>query len=186
MTLEGDPVRAGWQIKDGEFFLKRSAAKAGHIVTKKEFGDFELSFDWKIDKGGNSGIKYRVRKYGDRTLGCEYQIYDPNGKPVDGKNKTASLYGLYAPEESAKSHPPGEWNSAKIVVRKDTIEHWLNGTQVVRAVVGDLQWERRIAESKFNDAPRFSKNHRGRIMLTDHGSDVYYRNFVFNTFETEC
>jgi hypothetical protein len=186
MTLEGGAVKFGWQAKDGVIFLKRSLVKAGHIVTKMEFGDFELGFEWKIAKGGNSGIKYRVRKYDNRTLGCEYQIYDPNGKSVDPKNKTASLYDLYAPDESVQPHPAGEWNNAKIIVRSNQIEHWLNGTQVVQATVGDTEWERRIASSKFNEAPDFSKNRCGRIMLTDHGSDVFYRKFEFTTFETDC
>jgi len=186
MTLDGGPVRIGWQAKDGEIFLKRSLIKAGHIVTKKEFGDFELAFEWKIAKGGNSGIKYRVRKYGDRTLGCEYQIYDPNGKEVQPINKTASLYDLYAPDPSVKVLEPGKWNTAKIVVKGDRIEHWLNGSIVVQATVGDSQWQKRLSESKFNDAKDFAKNKCGRIMLTDHGSDVSYRKFEFTTFETPC
>lgn len=186
MTLEGNPVTFGWKAKDGEIFLKRSLLKAGHIVTKQEFGDFELSFDWKIAKAGNSGIKYRVRKYGDRTLGCEYQIYDPAGKDVDAKNKTASLYDLYEPSDSVQMKAPGEWNTAKISVRNQHIEHWLNGTLVVQAVVGDNQWDQRIALSKFNDAEQFGRNPCGRIMLTDHGSDVFYKNFDFKLFETKC
>ena len=87
MTLEGQAVRSGWEAKGGEIFLKRGGLRAGPIITRKEFGDFELSFDWKIAKGGNSGIKDRVRNYGDRTLGCEDQIYDPNGQKIDSKNK---------------------------------------------------------------------------------------------------
>jgi len=186
MTLEGTPVTSGWQAKNGEISLKRSLIKSGHIVTKKEFGDFELSFDWKIAKGGNSGLKYRVRKYGDRSLGCEYQIYDPNGKQVEAKNKTASLYDLYEPDSSIEMLPAGQWNSAKISVRDQRIEHWLNGHLVVKATVGDEQWIERIAQSKFNDAEGFGKNPCGRIMLTDHGSDVFYRNFQFKLFATKC
>ena len=62
MTLEGQPVKVGWQAKGGEISLKRSFLRAGHIVTRKEYGDFELSFEWKIAKGGNSGLKYRVKE----------------------------------------------------------------------------------------------------------------------------
>lgn len=186
MTLEGQAVRSGWEAKGGEIFLKRGVLRAGHIITRKEFGDFELSFDWKIAKGGNSGIKYRVRKYGDRTLGCEYQIYDPNGQKVDSKNKTASLYDLYEPDESIQARRAGEWNSAKISVRENKIEHWLNGSRVVMATVGDERWKQRIAQSKFNDAEKFSENRCGHIMLTDHGSDVHYRNFQFTAFEPGC
>ena len=186
MSLDGKPVSGGWSAKDGTISLKNTLIRTGHIITRREFGDFELSFEWRLAKGGNSGIKYLVRKYDDRSLGFEYQIYDPDGKPVDAKNSTASIYDLVAPNAKAKSHPAGQWNTAKIVVRKSRIEHWLNDEKVVDTKVGDEPWNRRIAESKFNDVPDFGKNTCGRIMLTDHGSDVDYRNFQFQSFETNC
>jgi hypothetical protein len=186
MSLDGKPVSGGWSAKDGTISLKNSIIRTGHIVTRREFGDFELSFEWRLAKGGNSGIKYLVRKYDDRSLGYEYQIYDPNGKPVEAKNSTASIYDLVAPNAKAKSHPTGQWNTAKIVVRKSRIEHWLNDEKVVDTQVGDEHWNRRIAESKFNDVPDFGKNTCGRIMLTDHGSDVDYRKFQFQSFDTNC
>ena len=183
MTIDGQNVPDGWQANDGMIFLRKQGTTGGHIVTRAEFGDFELRFQWKIAPGGNSGIKYRVRTYGDRTLGCEYQIYDPNGKPVDPNNKTAALYDLYAPSEKADARPAGEWNDAKIFVQDNRIEHWLNGVCVVSAMVGDAEWERRVAESKFNDVDGFSKNRMGRMMLTDHGSQVWYRDFEFRNLE---
>jgi hypothetical protein len=96
MGLDGQAVSGGWQAKDGVISLKKSLLRSGHIVTRQEFGDFELGFEWRLAKGGNSGIKYRVRTYGDRTLGCEYQIYDPNGGVVEknryGRMKWGSLH----------------------------------------------------------------------------------------------
>jgi hypothetical protein len=186
MGLDGQAVSGGWQAKDGVISLKKSLLRSGHIVTRQEFGDFELGFEWRLAKGGNSGIKYRVRTYGDRTLGCEYQIYDPNGGVVEKKNSTASIYDLYEPNDQVHVRAIGEWNTAKIVVRAGRIEHWLNESKVVEATIGDKEWERRVAESKFNDVKDFSKNPCGRIMLTDHGSDVAYRNFQFSSFGTEC
>jgi len=185
MTVDGQNVPDGWQADDGMIFLRKNGTTGGHIVTRAEFGDFELRFQWKIAPGGNSGLKYRVRTYGDRTLGCEYQIYDPNGKPVDPNNKTAALYDLYAPSEEAEARPVGEWNDAKIFVQDNRIEHWLNGVCVVSAMVGDAEWERRVAESKFNDVENFGKNRKGRMMLTDHGSQVWYRDFEFRNLEPE-
>jgi hypothetical protein len=77
------------------------------------------------------------------------------------------------------ARPAGEYNEARIVVQGNRIEHWLNGQRVVNATVGDEEWQRRIAASKFSDVPDFARNPRGKIMLTDHGSEVWYRNFVF-------
>jgi hypothetical protein len=185
MTLDKQPAPPGWVAKDGVIHLLKTPERTGHIVTRSEFGDFELEFEWRIAPGGNSGIKYRVRTYGERTIGCEYQIYDPNGKEVDPKNQTAALYDLYEPSPEAVVHPAGSWNHAKIRVCDQHIEHWLNGRLAVNATVGDSEWERRIAESKFNEAENFSKNRFGRLMLTDHGSEVWYRNMRFQSLESQ-
>jgi hypothetical protein len=189
-TLDGGPVIKGWEAADGEIRLNRGSGRGGHIVTASEFGDFDLSFEFKIAVRGNSGLKYRVRKYGNQTLGLEYQICDePVGRPVSRKSAGA-LYDLYEPSGDRVLKPASEWNEARIVVRAQQIEHWLNGMRIVAATVGDAEWKKRIAESKFADEEAFGENHTGRIMLTDHGSDVAYRNFVFRplkelTFERD-
>ena len=179
-TLDGKPVTQGWEVVDGMIHLKKEGRRAGHIVTAEEFGNFQLTFQWKIAVRGNSGLKYRVRSYGGKVLGCEYQIYDDRGaKRLQPKNSAGALYDLYEPNEAKHLKPAGEFNEARIVVRGDRIEHWLNGHLIVLATVGDEQWQRRIAASKFADVPDFGRNPRGKIMLTDHGSEVWYRNFVF-------
>jgi hypothetical protein len=179
-TLDGKPVTQGWEVIDGTIHLKKEGKRAGHIVTAQEFGDFTLSFEWKIAPRGNSGIKYRVRSYGGKVLGCEYQIYDDGAaRKVQSKNSAGALYDLYEPIEDKPLKPAGEFNQARIVVRGNSIEHWLNGRRIVSATVGDDEWQRRVSASKFNDVPDFSRNPRGKLMLTDHGSEVWYRNFVF-------
>jgi hypothetical protein len=184
-TLDGRPVTQGWQAADGMISLKKDGRRAGHIVTRQEFGDFDLSFEFKIAQRGNSGLKYRVRKYGNKVLGCEYQIFDdPPGRGA-GKGSAGALYDLYEPGPEKQLKPAGEWNLARIVVRGDKIEHWLNGRQIVSATVGDAEWQRRIAASKFSDVPEFGRNRTGQIMLTDHGSEVWYRNFVFQSLAAE-
>ena len=174
----------GWEASGGEIRLNRSAGRGGHIVTAAEFGDFDLSFEWKIAVRGNSGLKYRVCKYGKQTLGLEYQICDePEDRPISRKSAGA-LYDLYEPVAERVLKPAGEWNVARIVVRGDRIEHWLNGGLIVAVTVGDEEWRRRIAESKFTDEEKFGENRSGQLMLTDHGSDVAYRNLVFRPLTT--
>lgn len=180
-TLEGAPVTYGWETADGEIRLNRSLGKGGHIITVSEFGDFDLSFEWKIAARGNSGLKYRVTKYGSQTLGLEYQICDePEGRSLSRKSAGA-LYDLYEPAVTRHLKPPGEWNSARIVVDGNRVEHWINGGLIVAATIGDEEWRRRIGESKFADEKEFGENRRGRIMLTDHGSEVAYRKFSFRS-----
>jgi len=176
-TTSGKPV-TGWIAKDGVITLPRGV-KGGNIVTADEFGSFSLAFEWKIEKGGNSGIKYRVRNYdGKGALGIEYQIYDD---PKDGpaKGSTASIYNIYAPNAKRKPKPIGEFNTAKIVVRGNYIEHWLNGEMVASAVIGSADWMKHVAESKFDDVKDFALNPRGKIMLTDHSTEVTFRNMKF-------
>jgi acetyl esterase/lipase len=181
MTPDGKPVVQGWEIEDGAIHLKKDGKKAGNIVTTHEYADFDLSFEWKIAAKGNSGIKYRVRSYGGKVLGCEYQIYDDKAAKTSAKSKNGSgaLYDLYEPNDAKKLKPVGEYNTARIVVKGQQIEHWLNGAKIVSATVGDAEWKRRVASSKFSDVADFALEPQGRIMLTDHGSEVWYRNFTF-------
>ena len=111
-TLNGDPVPSGWEVVDGVIHLRQQTARAGHIVSRDEYEDFVLTFDWKIAPGGNSGLKYRVRQFGNKTLGCEYQIYDTAGerRPSLPNKLAGSLYDVYAPYRGAKLYPPGTFN----------------------------------------------------------------------------
>ncbi|MBA4019040.1 MAG: DUF1080 domain-containing protein [Pirellula sp.] len=183
-TTAGKPAPAGWEVVDGVIHLKPGKSQGGNIVTAHDYGDFSLSFDWKIAPKGNSGIKYRVRDYNGKVLGLEYQMYDDNAtkKPGPAKGSTGSLYDLYEPNSAKQVNPPGEWNTGRIVVRNNRIEHWLNGKLVVTAYVGSSEWNKRVAESKFGDVPNFAQNSVGKLMLTDHGSEVWIRNARFETF----
>jgi hypothetical protein len=178
-TLDGKPVTKGWEVVDGVIHLDTSAGRSGNIVTDREYGDFELEFEWKIAERGNSGIKYRVRQYGNRVLGCEFQILDDASHPqLRGKGSTGSLYAVYEPIPDMKLNPAGEFNHSRIIVHGNRIEHWLNGDQIMVAWVGSAEWHRRIGESKFSDVEGFGQNRFGKIMLTDHGSEVWYKNLT--------
>lgn len=176
--VNGDPVARGWEVVDGMLHLSTAHGRTGDIVTDRDYGDFDLRFQWKIVSGANSGIKYRVRSYGGRTLGCEYQIIDDENYPgrLHPEQLTGALYDLYAPNVPTVLNPPGQFNDGRIRVQGNRIEHWLNGRKIVEARVGGDEWQRRIAESKFADVEGFGENRFGKIMLTDHGDEVWYRN----------
>ena len=171
---------AGWEVVAGVIHLTKRGPPRGHIITAQEFGDFDLSFEWRISPGGNNGIKYRVREYDGRWLGCEYQMYDDEaGTKSEGRHRSAALYDLYEPGPGKILRPVGEYNTGRIVVRGDRIEHWLNGRRVVAATVGDAEWDRRMAASKFAETPGFGRNRRGRLMLTDYDGQAWFRNVRF-------
>ena len=187
-TDEGKPVEYGWRVEDGTIFR---SARNGPIYAVGEYGDFELSFEWRIAQGGNSGVKYRVAYYpkgvwgNPSWLGCEYQLYDDEGRSTDPKQTAGAIYALYAPNDRKKLKPVGEFNSSKIVCVGTKIEHWLNGALVVEADTKSDDWKSRVAASKFGNAHCFFENPRGRIQLQDHGHDVWFRNIVLRTFDGE-
>jgi hypothetical protein len=169
---------AGWQVVDGA--LTR-VAEGGDIITKDEFDDFELELDWKIRKGGNSGILFHVRedtafKYVWLT-GPEFQVLDNEAHKdgLDPRTSAGSNYALHAPVRDV-TKKPGEWNSARLVVNGSHVEHWLNGVKLLEYELWSDDWNQRVANSKFKDMPAYGKSKTGHIALQDHGDWVAYRN----------
>ena len=178
IRMDGKPVEEDWEVVDGTLHLKDRPAGGANLFTEQEYTDFELEFEWRIAPKGNNGLKYRVRKYGNQYLGCEYQILDDAAYKLNPRGMTGSLYELYEPGDAKQLRPVGEFNHSRIVVRGNRIEHWLNGARIVSANVGTGEWQQRVAESKFHNVEGFGENRSGLIMLTDHGSEVWYRNMV--------
>lgn len=182
-TTGGKPVSDGWQFKDGEITLAKPR-KGGSIVTQPLPPNFELSWKWKIEKGVNSGLKYRVRRFGKKLfsnnlLGLEYQIIDSKADSTS-KGATAAIYDLVETVKEKTLHPPGEWNTSKVVAVGDRVEHYLNGELVASAVTRGPAWDTTIAFSKFHGSTDFGRPKDGdRFMLTDHGGKVSYKEFEF-------
>ena len=183
-TENGKPPQKGWVAANGTLYRMGSG---GNIFTTDEYGDFVLDLDWKISSGGNSGIKYRVVKYGNSLLGPEYQVLDddkhPDGKLRQGRRKSAALYDLYVCNDNKHLEPVGEWNHARIIARGSQIEHWLNGQRVLAYDTASDDWKQQVAGSKFSGQKHFAENPRGRIMLQDHGDEVWYRNILLRSLE---
>jgi hypothetical protein len=170
-----DSVPAGWQVVDGA--LTRVSG-GGDLITRDQFGDFELALEWKVAEGGNSGIMYRVTEDAGATYesGPEMQVLD-DGRHADGKSRltaAGSLYGLYAAPAGVVK-PAGAWNAVRIVAHGRHVEHWLNGVKVVECEIGSPDWEAKVAASKFKAWPRFGRAASGHIALQDHGDRVAYR-----------
>jgi hypothetical protein len=169
-----------WHVSDGALVLKPDDGKrGGDIVTDDQYDNFELSIEWRISEGGNSGIMYRVTEELDAPYmsGPEYQLLD-NAKHEDGKHKVtsaASCYALYAPSKDV-TKPIGEWNQTRLIVNGNHVEHWLNGTKVVTYELGSDDWNDLVKKSKFNEWDRFGKEKKGHIDLQDHGNEVAFRN----------
>jgi hypothetical protein len=186
---------AHWKIENGT--IKKIAsgqvprladgqpAAGGDLMTKDTFTDFELSWEWKISAGGNSGVKYNVSEElsmaaapNHAALGFEYQVLD-DSLHEDGKlpsHRAGGLYDLIAPNTSKRLNPVGEWNTSMLVFRGNHGEHWLNGSKVVEFDLGTPRVDSLLAKSKYRDIKNFAQRRTGHIVLQDHGDEVYFRN----------
>jgi hypothetical protein len=170
-------VPEGWSESGG---VLTKSGSVEDIISREQYGDFELSFDWKIAPGGNAGVFYRATEDGEKVYwtGPEYQLLDDERHP-DGKNRltsAGSAYGLYAPPAGVV-HAAGEWNSTRIVVRGAHVEHWLNGQKVVEYELWSPDWEAKVKASKFDAWKGYGRAHRGYVAFQgDHTGELSLRN----------
>jgi len=172
-----DTIPSRWTFANGVLSKTRPVTD---IVSKDEFGDFELELEWKIGEAGNSGIFYRGTEEYDHIYwsGPEYQLLD-NIKADDNKTqltRAAAVYGLYpAPDGHVK--PVGEWNTTRIVARGAHVEHWLNGFMMEQYELWSPDWEAKVKASKFRVWPNYGRAKKGHIALQgDHNGELAFRN----------
>ncbi len=175
---EGFPGH-GWDINEGAIH-RAPGDGGGDIITRQQYGDFELRFDFKVAPNANSGVIFGVAELHDTTwqTGPEFQILDDKGygaEPGDG-HSVGALYDLYKPPADKPSKPAGEWNTARIRMSDGTLQHYLNGMKIIEVDVTSDEWTERIAGSKFNIYEGFGVQPTGHIALQDHGDEVWYRN----------
>jgi len=180
-----EAIGKGWKVEDGQLHFDGKKSD-GDIITKKKYGSFELTFEWKISAGGNSGVIYRVTQGAKEAFmtGIEYQILDnlKHREGRDRKTSAAAMHGLYPPGD-ATPNAPGEWNSSKIVADGDKVEHWLNGVKVVEAEIDSEQWNENVAASKFAKWKKFGKSKRGHIAFQNDRDPVWYRDIKIKVMD---
>ena len=198
---ESFPAR-GWKIKDGILTVLagggQESAAGGDIITRDRFSGFELVADFRMTPGANSGIKYFVqpslapvtgggsKAAAGSAIGCEFQLLDdalhPDAKQGRSGNRTlGSLYDLIPPAAAKQANPVGAWNTARIVVRGNHVEHWLNGAKIVEYERGSAAFRSLVAQSKYRNIPGFGEWPDGHILLQDHGDCVSFRNIKIRT-----
>lgn len=177
----------GWEVVDGTLHVigsgKGEAGRGGDIITKKKYKNFELSLQWKVSEGGNSGIFYLAREKQGQPIwksAPEMQILDNAKHPdaklgIDGNRAAGSLYDLI-PGKFEAVKPAGEWNQIKLMVYKGTVVHWVNGVNVLEYHLWTDDWKNLVLNSKFKDYEDFLNTaDEGYIGLQDHGDDVWFR-----------
>ncbi len=180
----------GWEIKGGTITVQPSdggeSTNGGDIVTTEQYAAFDLSFEFRLTEGANSGVKYFVtlaEKSTGSAIGLEYQVLDDERHPdakmgKDGNRTLASLYDLITAQKSKRSlRKIGEWNKGRVVVQPDnTVTHYLNGEQVVQYKRGSAEYRALVRGSKYKNWDNFGEAEAGRILLQDHGDRVSFRN----------
>jgi len=195
-SIHGDkfPER-GWEVKDGQMTVLKSdggeSTNGGDIVTKDKYAVFDLSFEFKLSPGANSGVKYFVtlkEKSKGSAIGLEYQVLDdalhPDAKlGRDGNRTLASLYDLITSNRDDRARRPiGEWNRGRVVVTADNkVEHYLNGIKMLSYERGSKAFKDLVQISKYKDWENFGEAKEGFILLQDHGDRVSFRSIKINT-----
>jgi hypothetical protein len=161
--LEDTGFPAGWHVAGG---VLSKEGEVDDLITNRSHGNFELELEWKLGKGGNSGIFYRGTREYDHIYWSapEYQLLDDANAP-DGKNpltSAAAAYALYAPPAGVVL-PFDQWNKTRIVVDGSHVEHWLNGRKVVAYELKSADWKSKVATSKFAQYPNYGLAPAGMI-----------------------
>lgn len=187
----------GWTVQDGVLTIEASdggeSTNAGDIVTDEKYSAFDLSFDFKLTEGANSGVKYFVtlsEETEGSAIGLEYQILDDEKHPdakmgKEGNRTLASLYDLIAAEKQPRFVKPiGEWNKGRLVVYPDNkVEHYLNGIKVLEYDRGSEDYRKLVAGSKYKDWENFGEAEEGHILLQDHGDHVSFKNIKIKALD---
>ncbi|HYG17595.1 MAG TPA: DUF1080 domain-containing protein [Ohtaekwangia sp.] len=172
-----------WEVTGGTLhckpFKENAENKRADLISLEQYENFELAFDWKISPQGNSGVMFHVTEEYDQpyATGPEYQILDDEGYPGDVRDVhfTGANYDMLAPAER-KSNAVGTWNSSRLVVNHNHVEHWLNGVKVVEYDLQTADWKKRVAETKWKDFPGYGSAGKGHIALQDHNNEVWFKN----------
>lgn len=168
-------------MESRRWFFGTFRQNAGDIITENKYESFELKLDWKIADCGNSGIFYHVSE--DSIFNATYES-GPEMQLLDNKchpdsqwenHRAGSLYDMIAPSKVTVKKA-GEWNTVKLIVKKNKVKHFLNDVMIVEYTLFDAKWNAMVAKSKFNNWKGFGTYKKGHIALQDHGDRVAFRN----------
>jgi hypothetical protein len=175
----GKKPQDSWEVLFGQLHCKSKATKRADLMTVTQYDNFELQFDWKVEKGANSGVVWRVIETSGASYetGPEYQLIDDEGYPekLEEWQKSGADYGMHPPMVLA-SKPAGEYNHTKLIVNGAHVQHWLNSRKVADFELWSDDWKELKSKSKWKDLANYGMAQKGFIALQDHGGGIYFKN----------
>ena len=190
--LKGGAPAGGWQTQEGGVIHLAVQKGTGALISKKEYTNFELTWEWRLEAKGNNGIKYWVTEIKDAKgkgewLGVEYQMIDdakhPDGKR-GGSHNSGSVYDLIDSAADKVLKPIGEWNHSRVVVKDGKIEHFLNGKLCAAVDTKSDAWKAALAKSKFAKKVGFAPG-KGKLMITEHGDPCWIKNLTVTDLDAK-
>ncbi len=175
-------VPSAWIVVNNELYCKPDGKlEHGDLISDKDYGNFDLQFEWKIIKYGNSGVFIDVvEDTAIRTAwasGPEYQLLDASHPDyANPLKRSGALFGLYPQLNPADLKPFGEWNQSRIVQSNGKVQFYLNGVQTLNLDLRSPAWADTVAKSSFQRFPEFGKHTNGKIGLQDWSKGVSFRN----------
>ncbi|WP_336514164.1 DUF1080 domain-containing protein [Pollutibacter soli] len=181
-VYNGSKTTTAWLVKNGELYCSpEDTAAPADLLTDKEFENFDLHFDWKISKGGNSGVFINVVEKPEYprawTTGPEYQLLDSAHHDFDQlKKRSGCLYGFAPQKNPAAQASAGQWNKGRILQQNGKIEFYVNDVLTAIEDFKSQAWTDSVANSGFKNFPQYSKSTKGHIALQDWLNGVSFRN----------
>ncbi len=182
-------VASAWVVQDSTLHCRFDTTEVEHgdLVSDKEFENFDLKFEWKIPKEGNSGVFINVVEKPEIPTAWasapEYQLLEASHPDyaTSPKKRAGGMFNLFEQKNPVSPKPVGEWNQSEIKQTGGKIEFYLNGVLTVQEDLTNQAWKDLIASTGFQHFPEFGKATKGRIGLQEWSKGISFRNIKIKT-----
>lgn len=176
-------VASVWVAKDDALYCDAdSKREQGDLTSDKEFENFDLQFDWKIEKMGNSGVFINVIERPDikttYASGPEYQILEKSHPDYPDSSKRSGCMFGFGPQKNQTEEATsfGKWYHSRIKQVGGKTEFYLNGVLTAEQDFTSPAWLDKVKQSNFRNDPEFGKHTKGHIALQQWARGISFRN----------
>lgn len=178
-------IESKWTVVNGDLLCDpKKDGVFGDLVSDRDYEEFEMEFEWKVGKGGNSGVFINVQEDSAYAAvfatGLEMQLlgneFSEPRHQVDSTHWAGCLYAVDCIGSNSKPRPYGKWNQAKILQKDGHVTFWVNGEMTFDQDVHTADFEEKVRNSNMKNYPDFGKFSSGKIAFQNHTDSVAFRN----------